>query len=297
MKNYLLLILLSTIGTMSTAQEDSTGLPGDNFSLQGALELFKQANSPEEFEKLLNTESNQVNNLDINNDGEIDYIRVVSKQDKDNHLFVLQVPVSESENQDIAVIELEKKGKDEANVQIIGDEDIFGEETIVEPSDGSAGEDTEEESGNGPSPYFYSSPQWVVINVWGWPCVRFVYAPAYVPWVSPWRWRVYPTWWRPWRPLRWAVWHPFRVRYHGPTVRVVHTHRCVHAHKVYTPTRVRSTTVRTHYAGAHKNYTVTRKKTTVTGPRGNKVTKKTTTVRGPHGNVKAKKTTVHKVRR
>ena len=31
---------------------DSTGLPGDNFSLQGALEMFKKASSPEEFEKL-----------------------------------------------------------------------------------------------------------------------------------------------------------------------------------------------------------------------------------------------------
>jgi hypothetical protein len=44
---------------------DSTGLPGDNFSLQGALQLFQQSGSPEEFEKLLNTESNNVNNLDL----------------------------------------------------------------------------------------------------------------------------------------------------------------------------------------------------------------------------------------
>lgn len=31
-------------------EADSTGLPGDNFSLEGAIELFKQASSPEEFE-------------------------------------------------------------------------------------------------------------------------------------------------------------------------------------------------------------------------------------------------------
>ena len=88
-------------------QSDSTGLPGDNFSLEGALNLFKQASSPEDFEKMLNTESNHVNNLDLNEDGDIDYIRVISKMEQDVHAFILQVPISESENQDIAVIELE----------------------------------------------------------------------------------------------------------------------------------------------------------------------------------------------
>ena len=89
---------------------DTTGLPGDNFSLQGALEMFKKAGSPEEFEKLINKEDNNVNNLDINGDGETDYIRVVDKMDKDLHAFILQVPVSETESQDIAVIEMEKTG-------------------------------------------------------------------------------------------------------------------------------------------------------------------------------------------
>ena len=51
---------------------DSTGLPGDNFSLQGALQMFQNASSPEEFEKMINTEGNHVNNLDLNGDGEID---------------------------------------------------------------------------------------------------------------------------------------------------------------------------------------------------------------------------------
>src|SRR3989304_10443472 len=116
------------------SEEDSTGLPGDNFSLQGALELFKKANSPEEFEKLINTKDNNVNNLDLNEDGETDYIRVIGKMEKDVHAFVLQVAVSETENQDIAVIELEKTGDASAMLQIIGDDDIYGEQTIVEPS-------------------------------------------------------------------------------------------------------------------------------------------------------------------
>lgn len=58
-----------------------------------------------------------------------------SKQDGDVHVFILQALVSETESQDIAVIELEKTGDNEANVQIIGDEEIFGEEMILEPTE------------------------------------------------------------------------------------------------------------------------------------------------------------------
>src|ERR1700754_2125459 len=70
---------------------DSTGLPGDNFSLQGALAMFKKAGSPEEFEKLINAEDNGVNNLDLNEDGETDFVRVIDKADKEDHVFILQV--------------------------------------------------------------------------------------------------------------------------------------------------------------------------------------------------------------
>jgi hypothetical protein len=279
------------------AQQDSdveeTGLPGDNFSLEGALELFKKSSSPEEYEKLLNTQDNHVNNLDLNEDGDIDYIQVINVQEKDAHVFILRVPVSEKENQDIATIHLEKTGKDEANVQIVGDEEIFGEELILEPSDE---ESASTEMKKGPyTPVLEDDI--IVVNVWAWPCVRFVYAPGYRPWVSPWRWRYYPTWWKPWRPFGWNVWRPYRVHYHRPTIRVVPTHRLTRAHGIYKPVRVSSTTVKTRYAGAHANYKVTRSKTKVTGPRGNSVTKKTTTVKGPKGNTKVKKTTVKKSRK
>src|SRR5687768_12228626 len=117
-------------------REDSTGLPGDNFSLEGALEMFKKAGSPADFEKLINTEGNNVNNLDLNEDGDIDYIKVIDNMDRDVHAFVLQVAVSETESQDIAVIELEKTGDETAILQIVGDEDIYGEQTIAEPDSG-----------------------------------------------------------------------------------------------------------------------------------------------------------------
>ncbi len=92
MKTIRLLICLAVfalpqLNAQTSSVQDSAGLPGDNFSLQGALDLFQKAGSPEEFEKSLNTENNHVNNLDLNGDGEIDYVRVVGKMEKDAHVF------------------------------------------------------------------------------------------------------------------------------------------------------------------------------------------------------------------
>ncbi|MFZ1678269.1 MAG: hypothetical protein WAT91_13405, partial [Saprospiraceae bacterium] len=74
--------------SQNQAGQDSTGLPGDNFSLQGALYLFQNSTSPEDFEKQLNTQSNNVNNLDLNGDNDIDYIRVIDKSDKNSHALI-----------------------------------------------------------------------------------------------------------------------------------------------------------------------------------------------------------------
>jgi hypothetical protein len=253
------------------AQQDSTGMPGDNFSLQGALEMFKQSASPEEFEKLINSESKNVNNLDLNGDGDIDYIRVIDKADKDVHAFVLQVVVSETENQDIAVIEIEKTGDTTAVLQIVGDEEIFGEQIVVEASDegDEVIEDNNNGFGKGPSANFFEASR-IVVNVFFWPGVRFVYRPVYVPWVSPWRWHHYPNYWRPWHPYAWHVFHPLRFHYHRHCA-IVHTHRVIAAHKIYAPHRVSSVTVRTRTTVVRNNYKVTHttKRTVVKGPRGN----------------------------
>ncbi len=260
------------------AQTEETGFDGDHFSLEGALSLFEDAKSLEDFETALNTEKNHVNNLDLNEDGDIDYIRVIDNMDGDIHAIVLQVPLSTDESQDIAVIEIEKTGESNATLQIIGDEDIYGEMKIVEPFDVKA-----DPTGKGPNAQF--AHYRVVVNVWMWPSVRFVYAPRYRPYVSPWGWRAYPRTWRPWRP------HPYSFhvqnRYVKPHYRVVSTHRVVRAHKVYTPRRTSSVTVR--------------KRTTVVKTRNGKVvgakTKTTKTVRGKNGNVKARKSTTRGAKR
>jgi len=306
MQNFWKLSFMSALATLIftfslAAQEaestGSTGLPGDHFSLEGAIELFKNAASLEEFEKLLNAEESNVNNLDLNEDGDIDYIRVVDNMDNDVHAIVLQVPLSETESQDIAVIEIEKTGKEEAILQIVGDEDIFGEQTIAEPFE----EEAQDNGKNGPSVDIVFTR--IVVNVWLWRPVRFIYAPAYVVWVSPFRWHHYPLWWRPWHPRPWQAFY-VGVRPYHRHCHVVTTHRVVHAHKVYAPRRTHSTVVHTRTTttvaargvhGRKAGVSKTTTTTTVKGKNGSITKKKTTTkagVKGRNGNAAGgKKTT------
>lgn len=269
------------LNTQIIAQSDDegTGLLGDNFSLEGALDVFKSATSMENFEELLNKEDKAVNNLDLNDDGDIDYIRVEDHVEGDVHAIILQAVISEDESQDIAVIEIEKTGPESATLQIVGDEYLYGEDVYVEPFEEVASSDGK----GGPSADYTMSR--IIVNVWVWPSVRFIYRPNYVVYRSPFRWRVYPRAWRPWRPLTWNVYHGRRYHYHGH-YRHVTTHRVVKARKIYTPKRRSSKVV------VKKSKTVTK---VGKNKKGNTVVKKSTKTtkvkKGKNGKVTGKKTT------
>ena len=243
-----------SLNAKDTVSADSTGYPGDGFSLEGALELFKESKSLEDFEKKLNSEDNYVNNLDLNEDGDVDYVRVIDNMDDKAHAITLQVPLNDKESQDVAVIGIQEEGKENAVLQIIGDADVYGEETLVEPFE----EEAKSDGKGGPSANARIAR--IVVNVYFWPCVRFIYHPTYVVYVSPWRWHYYPSYWRPWRPHPWRVCHTYRVRYHRH-YHVTHTHRVTRAHRVYTPHRRTSTVVRTRTTTVKKRTTVVNKKT------------------------------------
>jgi hypothetical protein len=260
-KHLICTIIISFFFTsLITAQTEIelTGFDGDNFSLEGAIDLFKQSSSLENFEKQLNDEKNNINNLDLNKDGKIDYLRVEDKMNGDIHAIIVQALISDSENQDVAIIEIEKTGKETAILQIIGDEEIYGDQKIVEPF-----EEQVEQSGKG-GPYAVYHFRKVIVNVYFWSPVRFIYAPRYRPYVSPYRWRTYPRYWKPWRPFSFRVYRGHNVKHHRH-YHVVKTHRVARAHKIYSPHR--------------KTSSVVRKRTTVvrTNKKGNKVVKRETT--------------------
>lgn len=235
----LVLGALMTGWITGAAQPMESEVPGDNFSLEGALELFKKSASPEDFERKLNDPDSKVNNLDLNNDRYIDYIRVIDRTRGNVHAFVLQAVLSENESQDVAVIELEKKRNGEAVLQITGDADVYGIETIIEP--------TEEVR-----TYAGTTTTRSVVNVWAWPSVQYVYSPYYEVWVSPWAWSYRPVWYRPWNPVVFNVyfgwWQPYR-----PYYATCHTRRIYHAHEIYRPHRTTSVIVVNNY-GDQINY-------------------------------------------
>ena len=223
--NRIAFLIILMLGWMTAKGQQQMEVPGDNFSLEGALEIFKKSTSPEEFERMLNDPEARVNNLDLNGDGYIDYIRVLDMYEGNVHAFVLQAVISETESQDIAVITLEKLADGRAVLQITGDADIYGVETIIEPT-------TEVRT------YAGINTSRVIVNVWSWPLVRYIYGPYYSVWVSPWGWSYRPYWWSPWRPVvyydYYSFWWPYR-RYYS----VCFTHR-VFYHRMYWPHRTTS---------------------------------------------------------
>lgn len=242
----LTLFLLMVGGTAVWGQERNAEVPGDNFSLEGALELFKKSESPEQFEKMLNAQDAKVNNLDLNGDGYIDYIRVIDRNENNVHTFTMQAVISDTEVQDVAVIALEKQANGKAVLQIIGDEDVYGMETIIEPT-----RDVRVNAG--------TTTTQAVVNVWTWPTVQYVYSPMYVGWVSPWSWSVRPIWWSHWHPVVyyrydswWSPYRPYYARCYSP--------RIVYASTIYRPYRATSVIVHrrhqtqiTRYRSTHRS--------------------------------------------
>ncbi len=252
------------IGLTSYAQTkpDSLGLPGDNFDLYGALELFKKADTPENFEKAINSNDNEVNNLDLDGDGKVDYVKVIDKKDGDAHTLILQVAVSETETQDVAVIEVDKTGNDKAHIQIVGDEELYGKNYIIEPKDETASKQnstdkqsttddvysnsssTTNSSNTNNGSYINTPNTTVVVNVWAWPSVQYIYGPSYGPWISPWYWNNYPMWWQPWGPVYWIYHYRRAYRYHYPYYHRVYDYRSPRVHNWYYGRRTSSSMVR-----------------------------------------------------
>jgi len=236
--------LLSPAFGQNTQHPDSLGLPGDNLNLYAVLDLFSKSKTFEEFEQQLNDESNRVNNLDLNNDGKIDYLRVIDNKNGDNHAVVIQDPINSKENQDVAVIELEKTSNGQYNVQIVGNEDLYGKDYIIEPSADPATQ-TNNPAYNNTNNVAPQTNVNVYIAPAYWPIVTYMYGPAYAVYVSPWYWGYYPSYWRPWRPW-------YYPRYYG-----YYYHRYPVYHQYYHRTMVyRSPVVNSYYGPRRTTSTV-----------------------------------------
>ena len=82
--SYIALVCLVKTPAFSQTEKDSTvlGLAGDNLDLYAVLDLFQQSKTIEDFEKSLNEEKSGINNLDLNLDQQVDFIKVETKKMK-----------------------------------------------------------------------------------------------------------------------------------------------------------------------------------------------------------------------
>lgn len=172
----------------------------ENLNLKTVASLFGQVKDLDEFEQLLNNPDSAYSNLDLNGDGDVDYLRVVETADGNKHLVVIQAVLAKDIYQDVASIYVEKDEAEQVVVQVVGDEYVYGVNYIIEPV------------------YIYRP----LIYDWFW-------GPSWVCWHSPYYWGYYPHWWHTWHCidpyLYWdrCYWH----HYHHPwcSYRTAHHHR------------------------------------------------------------------------
>ena len=171
------------------------GLPGDNLDLYAVLDLFQKSKTIEDFEKSLNDEKNKINNLDLNDDKKVDFIKVETKKEGEDFTFILRDPISKKETQDVAVIFVSKDKNKKVKLQIVGDKDLYGKDYIVEPSPKGSGGVTSNPAYTGANPVTVNVPaSTTTVVVEQAPIVQYVYSPAYVPYYPPYYYGYYPPW-------------------------------------------------------------------------------------------------------
>ena len=217
MKNFryfLCIFLFGFVLTTVKAQDnrnESLGLPGDNLNLYAVMKLFQESETLEGFEKNLNDENALINNLDLDGDGNIDYIKVEDNVDGNVHTIVLKDAITPHENQDVAVFTVQRFANNEVQIQLIGDEELYGKNYIIEPN--YEGDD----SGATPNPGYTGNT--VVVNrttyveVAAWPVIHYIYLPSYAVWHSPWYFGYYPPYWHTWRPFYWDYYYGYHHNY------------------------------------------------------------------------------------
>jgi len=105
----------------------------NNLDLQAVASTFGESSDLEDFERRLNDYDSQISNLDLNNDGEVDYLRVIENMENNVHVVVIQAVLDRDVFQDVATIVVEKRNNRRTVVQVIGDPYLYGENYVIEP--------------------------------------------------------------------------------------------------------------------------------------------------------------------
>ena len=174
------MILLSNFGNCSrrnqygdnynvTVQQTIAQDAASGLDLQAVGELVKKAKTGPEFERLLNDSSLGINNLDLNEDGEVDYIKVTEYGSGSVKGFSLTVDLADNQTQEVATIEIEKTSDGQALVQTHGNDQIYGY-----------------------NHYYYSHTSFTDILLLSW-----LFSSNRPYYSSPWGYHYYPDYYRP----------------------------------------------------------------------------------------------------
>jgi hypothetical protein len=193
----LIVTLFGNINAQTTVNALSEDISYD-LDLQAVASVFGESEDLEDFEYKLNDPNLQISNLDLNQDGYVDYLRVVDISNDNTIVIVIQAVVGQDLYQDVATVEVEKNNSDNTYVQVVGDEYIYGPEYYI-------------------TPVYATTP---IIFDWFW-------GSLFRPWHSPFYWGYYPSYYHPWRPMS-----PYRYRNH------VNGHINAHNSYHYTSTRM-----------------------------------------------------------
>ena len=151
----------------------------DNLDLRAVASIFGESRDLEDFERRLNNPEYQISNLDLNGDNRVDYLRVIEAAENNTHLIILQSVLGLDTYQDVATIEVEKRGNN-VQVQVVGDVYMYGPNYIYEP-------------------VYVTRP--AIYDIF--------WVSTYRPYYSPWYWGYYPTYYTYWSP-----WPVYRYRNH-----------------------------------------------------------------------------------
>lgn len=142
-----------------------------NLDLRAVASVFADSRDLEEFERRINDYDESINNLDLNQDGQVDYLRVIEAEKGNSKLVVLQAVLDRDIFQDVASIVVERRWNSRTYVQIVGDPFLYGPYYIIEPV------------------YVYTPS-----------IFSFFWGPRYYRWHSPYYWGYYPSYFHYYHP-------------------------------------------------------------------------------------------------
>lgn len=97
----------------------------DGLDLQAVTDLSTKSKDAKDFETKLNAPGNTVNNLDLNEDDVIDFIKVTEVHDNGARGFSLTTEVAEGDEQELCTIQFEEENG-QASVHTQGNQSMYG---------------------------------------------------------------------------------------------------------------------------------------------------------------------------